>query len=301
MAWKSGFFNSVNGDRVYNAQDMSEMFKGLITDGIYESVGNKLAVQPSGGMVIQIATGRGFFNSHWVDNSTPYLTTLESADVTLNRYAAVCIRVDDSDSGRTAEPVIKYSDYATEPVKPTMERTDTVNEYCLAYIYINAGVTEITAGDIEDTRSNTDLCGWVTGLIEQLDTNTMYAQWEALFYEWFNGLQSLIDENVQTRLVSDVEQLKTDVSTLEGRALKSTGVFDGLGWDSQDDGTYIQTITVNGVTADNDILVSPSAEYKDTYIAMGCTAIAQDENSITFSCTDPDDIAMEVEVIIFNF
>lgn len=294
MAWKSGFFNSVNGDRVYNAQDMSEMFKGLITDGIYESVGDKLAVQPSSGMVIQIATGRGFFNSHWVDNSTPYLTTLEPADVTLNRYAAVCIRVDDSDSGRTAEPVIKYSDYATEPVKPTMERSDTINEYCLGYIYISAGATEITASDIEDTRSNTDLCGWVTGLIEQVDTKTMYTQWEALFYDWFNGLQNLIDENVQTRLVADVE-------TLKGRALKSTGTFDDLAWNSQSDGTYTQTITVNGVTADNDISVSPTDEFKDTYIAMGCTAIAQDENSITFSCTDPQDVAIEVEVIIFNF
>ena len=50
MAWTSGFFNSVNGDRLYNADQMSHIFEGLITDGVYESVGNKLAVQPNSGL-----------------------------------------------------------------------------------------------------------------------------------------------------------------------------------------------------------------------------------------------------------
>ena len=70
--WTSGFFNSVNGDRAYNAEQMSRIFEGLITDGVYESVGNKLAVQPNGGMAIQIATGRGWFNKHWVNNDSEY-------------------------------------------------------------------------------------------------------------------------------------------------------------------------------------------------------------------------------------
>ena len=66
MAWTSGFFNSVNGDRLYNADQMSRLFEGLITDGVYASVGNKMAVQPNSGMTIQIATGRGWFGRHWV-------------------------------------------------------------------------------------------------------------------------------------------------------------------------------------------------------------------------------------------
>ena len=102
--WTSGFFNSVNGDRVYNADQMSGIFEGLITDGVYESVGNKLAVQPNSGMTIQIATGRGWFAKRWVDNTTPFLIALEASDVTLNRWAAVCIRVDTAEGARKAEP-----------------------------------------------------------------------------------------------------------------------------------------------------------------------------------------------------
>jgi hypothetical protein len=290
MSWKSGFFNSVNGDRMYNAQDMSNMFKGLITNGIYESVGEKMAVQPNDGMVIQIATGRGYFNSHWVDNSTPYLITLESADVTLNRYCAVCIRVDESDNVRSIEPVIKYSDYATEPTKPTMEHTDVVNEYCLAYIYIGAGVTEITASVIEDTRS-TDMCGWVTGLIEQIDRETLYTQHTALFYEWFNELQDIINENAEARLIQDVEALK-------GRAIKVTLNLEAENWELVD-GVYTQTITVDGVNETSDIVASPIT--KDAYVNSGCEPVAVGTNTITFNCAGLPSEALSVECIIFTF
>lgn len=200
--WTSGFFNSVNGDRVYSAQQMSEIFEGLITDGVYESVGNKLAVQPSSGMTIQIATGRGWFNKHWVNNNTPYLITLEAADVTLNRYAAICVRVDDTESVRNATAYVKYSEYATTPVKPTMTRTSTVREYCLAYVYIKAGATSITAANIEDTRANESLCGWVTGLIDQLNSKTLFDQFTAIFNEWFERLEDTFNENTEVVLVN---------------------------------------------------------------------------------------------------
>ena len=78
--WKSGFFNSINGDRKYDAEEMSEIFQGLISDGVYESVGNKLAVRPQDGMTIKIDTGRGWFDKRWAENSSEYLMTLESAD-----------------------------------------------------------------------------------------------------------------------------------------------------------------------------------------------------------------------------
>lgn len=34
--WKSGFFNSINGDRKYDAEEMSEIFQGLISDGLLQ-------------------------------------------------------------------------------------------------------------------------------------------------------------------------------------------------------------------------------------------------------------------------
>jgi hypothetical protein len=292
MAWTSGFFNSVNGDRRYNADQMSAIFEGLITNGVYESVGNKLAVQPNSGMTIQINTGRGWFNGRWVNNASSYLQTLEASDVLLNRYCAVCVRVDLTESNRKAEPYFKYSEFATTPIKPIMERSETVKEYCLAYVYIRGGASEITAADIEDTRSNGELCGWVTGLIEQLDNKTLYEQWEAIFFEWFNNLEEYLDENVEAKLTNDVLQLK-------GRTLKIIVTLSKSGW-TLTNGTYRQTVTANGVTANNDIMVAPSEADKNTYIAMGCEVVSKDYHSITFECTNPQSLDVNVEVIIFN-
>lgn len=293
MAWKSGFFNSVNGDRVYNADQLSAIFEGLITNGVYESVGNKLAVQPNNGMTIQINTGRGWFGQRWVNNDSEYLQTLEAADVLLNRYCAVCVRVDKSDSVRNAEPYFKYSEYATAPVKPTMERTETIQEYCLAYVLIRAGASQITAADIEDTRSNTELCGWVTGLIKQLDATTLFEQYTGIFFDWFNNLEEYMDENVEVKLVNDVIEL-------QGRTLKTTVTLTGSGWTNNGDGTYTQTVSANGVMSASDIMVAPKDEDRDTYIAMGCEAKATGSHSITFECTNPQSVDVMVEVIIFN-
>lgn len=269
--WSYGFFNSVNGDRVYNAQQMSEIFEGLITDGVYESVGDKLAVQPSSGMTIQIGSGRGWFNKHWVNNDTAYLMTLEEADVTLNRYAAVCIRVDDTDSVRTAEPYIKYGEYATTPVKPTMTRTSTVNEYCLAYVYIKGGVTAITSANIEDTRADESLCGWVTGLIEQLNSATLFEQFTGIFNDWFDNLADNINENTEAVLVA---ALPTSV----------TVTLLASGWTNN-----TQTVTVTGMNDTKSVMVSSNSEY-----GIECTA--QGTNSLTFTCgvTPVTDVTVDI-------
>ena len=277
MAWTYGFFNSVNGDRLYNADQMSHIFEGLITDGVYESVGNKLAVQPNSGMVIQIATGRGWFAKRWINNDSPYLMTLENSDVTLNRYVAVCVRVDSTNSVRNAVPYLKYSEKATTPVKPTMTRTETVKEYCLAYVYIRAGATEITASDIEDTRFNTELCGWVTGLITQVDATTLFAQWQALFNEfmtrettdfndWFENLQIELDEETATRLTN---ALPTSL----------TVTLLASGWLNNS-----QTVQVINMNTTKSVVVEATEASKDDYSGAGIMCTAQGVNTLTFTC-----------------
>ena len=287
--WNYGFFNSVGNDRTYNADQMSHIFEGLITDGVYESVGNKLAVQPNDGMVIQIATGRGWFAKRWVNNDAPYLMTLEASDVVLNRYAAICVRVDTTNSVRSAIPYVKYSDFASNPIKPTMTRSDTVNEYCLAYVYIGSKVTEITAADIEDTRFNTELCGWVTGLITQVNTTTLYAQWEAIFNgfmtvqtqefnEWFNNLQIELDEETATRLTNALPTAAT--ITLSADA-----------WENN-----TQSVQVINMNSTKSVIVQPNNANVSAYCEAGIKCTAQSTNALTFTCiaTPTEDIDVDI-------
>ena len=290
MAWTSGFFNSNNGDRVYNSEHLSDIFSGLITDGVYESIGNKLAVQHNSGMVVHINTGKGWFYNKWVENDAPYLITLEDSDVTLNRYAAVGIRVDRNNSVRNAVPFVKYSAFASSPVKPVPERSELVREYVLAYVYIKAGVNEIKASAIEDTRGNTELCGWVTGLIKQLDTTTLFEQYDAIFKEWFNELGDYLEDDVEAKLVYDVSQLK-------GKVLKTTSILSKSGWTSQNE-VYTQTVEFNGVTTDSDVMISPKNE--SAYINANCRATSQGYHTITFECNAVPAVDIVIDIIIFN-
>lgn len=278
MAFTFGFFNSVNGDRVYNADQMSNIFEGLISDGVYESVGDKMAVQPNNAMVIQIATGRGWFNRRWVNNDTPYTMTLEASDVTLNRYVAVCIRVDKSNSVRAVEPVLKYSDFATNPDKPTMTRSELVNEYCLAYVYIPAKATSITAGNIEDTRQDKSLCGWVTGLVDQITPDTLYTQFTDQFNEWFGNIQDTIDENVETMLVNALPESVNVV-------LNASSWVNGL-----------INVTVNNMNNTKSVLIQPDNSTIGEYVLSGVECVAQGVNTLTFNCksTPTTDLAVNV-------
>ena len=305
MAWTSGFFNSVNGDRLYNADQMSHIFEGLITDGVYESVANKLAVQPNSGMTIQIATGRGWFNKRWVNNDSEYTLTVENSDVILNRYVAVVIKVDTTDAVRDAVPYLKYGEFATNPVKPTMTRTETVKEYCLAYIYVGAGVSEITASAIEDTRADESLCGWVTGLITQISTATLFAQYDAIFNEFMTRETADFDQFVAQQMADFNQwfenlqvQLEGDVATNLTNALPTsvTVTLASGNW-VQSGNIYTQTAQVINMNATKSVVIQGNAETLDAYSGAGVKCIAQDVNTLTFTAESLPEVNIKVDVV----
>ena len=57
MSVSSGFFNSLNGDRKYNAAQMSAIFDGLIIDGVFASIGTAFAVKAAGGLTVNVGIG----------------------------------------------------------------------------------------------------------------------------------------------------------------------------------------------------------------------------------------------------
>ena len=183
-----GFFNSLNGDRVYNADQMSSMFEGLISDGIFESVGNKLQVTAGSGMNVNVDTGRAFLENRWCRNDAIVSVAINSANVTLPRWTAVVLRKNVTNKNIVLATV--DGEAAETPTKPSITRSGDVYELCLAYVYVEANATAITQVDITDTRSDTSVCGWVTGLIEQVDTSTLFAQWEAAYQQGIEDIES---------------------------------------------------------------------------------------------------------------
>lgn len=187
MTITSGFFNSLDGDRLYNADQMSEYFTGLVSDGVCENVGGALQVTASSGMTVQVASGRAYLDSKWLKNDAPIDVSIDAAHVTLNRYTAIVIQL--NYTTREISIIAVNGTSATSPTKPAMVNTATVKQMCLAYIYVKAGATAISQSNITDTRANTNICGWVTGLIRQVDTSALFVQWQTAYEEFYQQMQ----------------------------------------------------------------------------------------------------------------
>lgn len=195
MALEYGFFNAVKQtdgtyDRVYNAEQMSRYFNGLVSPGVYESVGGGLQVRAGTGMTVQVQTGRAILgdNCQWLDNDAVLDIVLNAAHVTLNRYTAIVMRLDYTN--RNISIVAVDGANATAPTKPAMTRTSAIMEYCLAYVYVGKGVTTITQSAITDTRPDNTVCGWVTGLVQQVDTSQLFLQWQTAYAEFYAQMQA---------------------------------------------------------------------------------------------------------------
>lgn len=64
--------------------------------------------------------------------------------------------------------------------------------------------------------------------------------------------------------------------------------------------TNTATITVNGVTPDNTVIVSPTPISAQRYAEAGVICSSQENNSLTFICTTIPDVDININVLILN-
>lgn len=193
MAFSCGFYNSLNGDRKYNARQVSELFDGIIRDGVYASVGDKLTVKQGTGMQIIVGTGRAWFNHSWSLVDAEYPLTVDQSDLILDRIDAVVLEVNESTEVRNNSIKMVKGVAASSPQKPTMTDTEFVHQYPLAYITVKKGATAITTADIE-INVGKDNCPYVTSILEAVSIEELYAQWEAQFKGWEEGQKTQFEE-----------------------------------------------------------------------------------------------------------
>lgn len=245
MALTYGFFNSLNHDRVYNADQMSEYFKGLISDGVYESVGDALQVTAGTGMNVYVGTGRALINSKWAENDAIMTVPVTAAHVTLPRYTAVVIQLDITN--RLIRITTKDGTPASSPTKPVITTNSaTLWELCLAFIYVPAGATQILQANITDTRGT--LCPYVTGIIKQVDTSELFTQWQNAFQNYYNMMTAEFTEWLDT-LTEDlnintfIQEFKKSV-VLSGENVVTLDMT-GYGYGPDD----IIFVSINGLNA----------------------------------------------------
>lgn len=203
MAITFGFYNSMNGDRKYDAVQISSIFDGVIRDGVFQSIGEYLSTKPGTGMQVIVSPGKAWFNHTWTINDAALPLDIEQADVTLKRYDAIILEVDSTKTVRENTIKVVKGTPASDPKKPQLTSTDDVHQYALAYILVNPGVTEIKSQDIEVNVGKDD-CPFVTSILESVSIEALLEKWEGEFRAWFDELQDQMSGDVATNLQNQI-------------------------------------------------------------------------------------------------
>ena len=217
MAVTSGFFDSVSGDRTYNADQMSLYFEGLISQGVFENVGDRLKVTAGTGMSVNVGTGRAIVQAKWVKNDASLNLEITAADVQKNRIDAIAIRFDAT--SRTVSIVVKEGTATTGTASPPARATGAdVYELFLAYVSVPKATSAITQAQITDLRASAN-CGWVTGIIDQVDTSDLFDQWQTAYQQYYDRATAAFDiyfaakkAEYETWFASLTEQLRVDTT-----------------------------------------------------------------------------------------
>lgn len=180
MAILSGFFDSVNKDRVYNAEFLALFHSALVTNGVYPNPSNNLQVVERSNMTTTVKAGKGWINGHFVIATEDFVLQHDMGDGLLSRIDRIVLQLDVAD--RLIDIVLKKGVMSTNPQPPTIVRNVDFHELVLADVRINAGQVAILQSSIYDQRLNTDVCGFVTGYIDRVDTTTIFNQYQS----WFN-------------------------------------------------------------------------------------------------------------------
>lgn len=205
MAFTYGFYNSKNKDRRYNADQMSQLFDGILNDGVFNKVGELMMVVPGTGLQVLVKSGRAWFNSTWSYNDAAYPLNLSTPDVAVKRIDAVVLEVDHTESVRRNRLLVVKGLASSNPEKPTLTNTDLIHQHPLAYVTLNPGAESISAGDIE-IMVGKDECPFVTGILQTASLEDLFESWDNQFTTWFDDIKSQLEGDVATNLLNEINK-----------------------------------------------------------------------------------------------
>lgn len=298
MSVTCGFYNSLNGDRKYNAIQMGRIFDGLISDGVFATVGNALIVKAANGNTVNVDTGKAWFNHTWTVNDAILPLELPEADILLDRIDAVILEVNASSMVRQNTIKFLKGTASSTPVRPSLENSEEVHQYPLCYIYRKYGATAITQADITPMVGSTET-PFVTALLQTVSLDVLLGKWqdelnqfvdnqtqeidkwvaneEKEFNEWFTGLKEVLDGNVAGNLLNLI-QTKADIPLVTSVSLPAEG---WIGTESP----FKQNVTIANAPTDSQVSIQLSDTVYKALTENGTMMLRIDNVDGTFVVT----------------
>lgn len=220
MAESYGFFNYDQNifnstgeyDRSYDAEEFCQYFALFIGDGVFADPMNQLkvnsAITASTPFNVTVSPGWAFIEGHWYHNDVSKTITIPANTQANAVWHRICVRL--NKQART----ISLVDIQQAPSTPPTN-TNTYHDLVLAEIQVRANASTLYASDITDTRANETKCGFVAGVIDQIDAEGMFNQLEAQFNEWFANIKSQFGDDALATITQNITTLQSNVKALQ--------------------------------------------------------------------------------------
>ena len=214
MAYRSGMFNSVGGDRKYQALHFAEYFATFIGNGVFPNPSNGLQVYAKENMTVTVKPGKAWINGYYFVNDSDCDLALDISDGVLNRIDRIVLRFDTAT--RQIVPSVRKGAFSASPTAPVIQRDADGYEISLAQIKIVKGALAIGQGAILDERLDKTVCGIVHGTVDQVDTTTIFNQYQAWFNETTSGTETEIETWKENQYQNFADWFATIQGILEG-------------------------------------------------------------------------------------
>lgn len=161
---KGLFWNSQGGDRKYNAESMEKWISPFFNNGVYDG---SCEVTTEGGLAVTMDAGKAYINGKLIEFEDPIDFEIGIPSAVSPRIDAIVIERNNNDREITAKLVAGIPDAIPEAPDPVRE--NGIYQLVIAHISVPAAATDVT---ITDTRSDNDLCGYVSTLDQKITWGT---------------------------------------------------------------------------------------------------------------------------------
>lgn len=268
-------------DRAVSSQPLRTIIRKLFTTGVMPNPSTNFQVNAgTDGMTVLVQPGFAVVDGGLCKEDEVRTLSVTAADAIYDRIDTIVLRWNENVDVRTADLYIKAGTPSANPVRPELQRNNSIYEIGLADVFVTKRVATITNDKITDTRLETARCGIVSS-VSEWDTTTIYQQIQsdlagfkaneqAEFMTWFDHIKDQLSKDAAGHLQNEVDNINDCIRTNLLNPTAQTQTINGVTCTANGDGTY----TVNG-TASGGFA---------SFVLMGFTDFAFLENKKFVGC-----------------
>ncbi len=238
-------------DRAESSDFLAMFISRIISDGVLAAPSTCFQVLAGGGMKLKLQPGFGIVRGHFAYSDEEIEIVLDPAPKSYRRIDRIILRLNNLERMCEIVKLTGTPDSVPQPPELIRPAAGDYYELCLATVSVNSNQTEISQANITDTRADSRVCGFVTQVIDHIDTSVFYAQfeqfyrefversnsthaeWEAQFERFYNAFAERSDETYERWVTAMREYLQGLQTSGNGQLEKIVEVFEAFKRDAE--------------------------------------------------------------------